>query len=187
VQHSQSPNTAVGWAVMFVIWAQILIKPAVDAFQWATSPAPNRKTHRRLHRAAGGATGAAISRVPCSSPGVEIRYTKLGGLDVYPSLVERIPEHGNDNFLRAGCSDICGSYVSIPPRSGDVGGLSCRPITPTPSAGRRGPRRRLRRPQQLQWHRKRNALMSSHRRRAAARRLQVVPMSEVFLVSSWRP
>ena len=114
-------------------------------------------------------------------------YTKLGGLDVYPSLVERIPEHGNDNFLRAGCSDICGSYVSIPPRSGDVGGLSCRPITPTPSAGRRGPRRRLRRPQQLQWHRKRNALMSSHRRRAAARRLQVVPMSEVFLVSSWRP
>jgi hypothetical protein len=113
------------------------------------------------------------------------RDNKLEGSDVYPSLVERIPEHGNDNFLRAGCHDICASYVSIPPKSGDVGCLSCRPITPTPFAGRRGPRRRLRRPRRLQGHRKRNALMSSHRRRPAAKRLQVV--SDVFLVSSRHP
>jgi hypothetical protein len=106
-----------------------------------------------------------------------------GGSDVYPSLVERIPEHGNDNFLRAGCHDICASYVSIPPKSGDVGCLSCRPITQ----------------RSLQGDEAREddcgdrddskgtvcVTQSSHRRRPAAKRLQVV--SDVFLVSSRHP
>ena len=55
---------------------------------------------------------------------------------------------------------------------------------PDALCGTMRPRRRLRRLPRLQWRRKRNALMS-FQRRPAAKRLQVV--SDVFLVSSWRP
>jgi hypothetical protein len=57
------------------------------------------------------------------------RQTKLGGSDVRHSLVERIPEHGDHNFLRAGFHDICASYVSISPKSDRSRSLSdCRRI-----------------------------------------------------------
>src|ERR1700733_10792642 len=75
-------------------------------------------------------------------PGVE-DTPNWEGSDVCPSLAKRIPEHGNHNFLHSSVGDICDSYVSVPPKSEDVG--------------------------------------------AAAKRLQVVPMSEVFLVSSSCP
>ena len=47
--------------------------------------------------------------------------TQQMGEDSDVCLIEGIPEHGDHNFLRGGFHDICASYVSIPPKSEDVG------------------------------------------------------------------
>jgi hypothetical protein len=50
-------------------------------------------------------------------PGVEIRRTPMGGSDVYPSLIERIPEHDDHHLLRSRVRDLCAGDVSVSPES----------------------------------------------------------------------
>ena len=76
--------------------------------------ARSRNNEWAQHR---GATRAPISRVTFSLAGSGDRHTKLGGSDVCPSLIERIPEHDDHHLLRSRVRDLCTGNVSVSPES----------------------------------------------------------------------
>jgi hypothetical protein len=133
-RHSQSPVFAEKGAVMQracapgpgSCWSILLIHENFTNGEFAcarcppasggTGPPKTSKTHRWC-----GATRAAISGVP--SPFARCgRHPKLGGSDVCPSLIERIPEHDDHHLLRSRVRDLCTRHVSVSQES-DVGAL----------------------------------------------------------------
>src|ERR1700722_12351319 len=104
-----------GPPIKLILLKLYAVEPADDVPAASGTPAAPTRNNAPAPPPRGYPSGNLACTISLAGSGD--RHTKFGGSDVYPSLVERIPEHDDHHLLRSRVRDLCAGDVSVSPES----------------------------------------------------------------------